>query len=199
LATLTAISKPKPEEVEETKELKKSIAELKKILPDLTTKLTDISTEHGTIRAEGIAIIAERKIIDDEIKDIINVDIPAIETALAQSEKDIEMLKDNIKENEIIENETAKENKKMMKEYEDTFNIAVFRAPIYFINLWLISYRHRYCTYLYYSSSDFLLAPLTATLSRGEMQMMFSFFGSVEKILFTRSESKTPLPVPTTT
>ncbi len=28
--------------------------------------------------------------------------------------------------------------------------MAVFRAPIYFINLWLISYRHRYCTYLYY-------------------------------------------------
>ncbi len=28
--------------------------------------------------------------------------------------------------------------------------VAAFRAPIYFINLWLISYRHRYCTYLYY-------------------------------------------------
>jgi hypothetical protein len=28
--------------------------------------------------------------------------------------------------------------------------VAAFRAPIYFINLWLISDRHRYCTYLYY-------------------------------------------------
>ena len=28
--------------------------------------------------------------------------------------------------------------------------MAAFRAPIYLINLWLISYRHRYCTYLYY-------------------------------------------------
>jgi hypothetical protein len=33
--------------------------------------------------------------------------------------------------------------------------VAAFRAPIYFINLWLISYRHRYCTYLYYFVSGF--------------------------------------------
>jgi hypothetical protein len=31
--------------------------------------------------------------------------------------------------------------------------VAAFRAPFYFINLWLISDRHRYCTYLYYSGS----------------------------------------------
>jgi hypothetical protein len=35
--------------------------------------------------------------------------------------------------------------------YEVKYRVAAFRAPIYFINLWLISYRHRYCTYLYYS------------------------------------------------
>jgi len=29
--------------------------------------------------------------------------------------------------------------------------VAAFRAPFYFINLWLIPDRHRYWTYLYYS------------------------------------------------
>jgi hypothetical protein len=39
--------------------------------------------------------------------------------------------------------------------------VAAFRAPFYFINLWLISDRHRYCTYLYYSRA----LPLTLSLS----------------------------------
>jgi len=30
--------------------------------------------------------------------------------------------------------------------------VAAFRAPFYFINLWLISDRQRNCTYLYYFS-----------------------------------------------
>jgi hypothetical protein len=34
--------------------------------------------------------------------------------------------------------------------YEVKKRVAAFRAPTYFINLWLISDRHRYCTYLYY-------------------------------------------------
>ncbi len=35
--------------------------------------------------------------------------------------------------------------------YEVKERVALVRVPFYFINLWLISYRHRYCTYLYYS------------------------------------------------
>jgi hypothetical protein len=58
-----------------------------------------------------------------EVNNIQNVDIPPLETALEQSEKDIEMLKDNIKENEIIVRDQEKENKQKLKEYQDTFNI----------------------------------------------------------------------------
>ena len=32
--------------------------------------------------------------------------------------------------------------------------MALVRVPFYFINVWLITYRHRYCTYLYYSLSN---------------------------------------------
>ncbi len=43
--------------------------------------------------------------------------------------------------------------------------MAHVRAPFYFINLWLITYRHRYCTYLYYySPPDHLLPFLLLTL-----------------------------------
>jgi putative cell wall-binding protein len=89
----------------------------------LDKQLTDISTEHGTIRKEGLTVVAERKKLDADIVTIKTVDIPALETALAQSEKDIEMLKDIIKENEIIVRDTEKENKQKIKEYQDTFNI----------------------------------------------------------------------------
>ena len=34
--------------------------------------------------------------------------------------------------------------------YEAKLRVALVRVPCYFINLWLISYRHRCCTYLYY-------------------------------------------------
>jgi predicted nucleic acid-binding Zn-ribbon protein len=123
LATLTGNSKPKPEELEEIKELNKEIPEIKTKIAELDKQLTDISTEHGTIRKEGLTVVAERKKLDADIVTIKTVDIPALETALAQSEKDIEMLKDNIKENEIIVRDTEKENKQKIKEYQDTFNI----------------------------------------------------------------------------
>jgi chromosome segregation ATPase len=67
LATLTGISKPKPEELEEMKELNKEIPELKTKIPELDKQLTDISTEHGTIRKAGLTLLAERKKLDADI------------------------------------------------------------------------------------------------------------------------------------
>jgi hypothetical protein len=34
--------------------------------------------------------------------------------------------------------------------YEVKERVALVRVPFYLINLWLITDRHRYCTYLYY-------------------------------------------------
>ena len=58
-----------------------------------------------------------------EIKQIQTVDVPLLETDLEQSGQDIITYQENVDENDIIENETARENKKIMKEYQDTFNI----------------------------------------------------------------------------
>jgi hypothetical protein len=123
LSTLTGISKPKPEELEEMKELNKEIPELKKVLLECDKQLTDIATEHKTIRKAGLALVAERKKLDADIVTIKTVDIPTLETALEQSKKLIETYQDNIKENEIIERDTEQENKQQLKAYQDTFNI----------------------------------------------------------------------------
>ena len=52
--------------------------------------------------------------------------------------------------------------------------MAAFRAPIYFINLWLISYRHRYCT-----SSDFGVS--TGLISQGYWEQSKWYFVNVER------------------
>ena len=123
LATLMAITKPTPEEKEEIKQLKDDITEAKKILTEIDTNLSDISTEHGTIRTEGATLVSERNVINGEIKDIINFDIPLLEKDLEKSKKLIETYQDNIKENEIIERDTERDNKQQIKAYQDTFNI----------------------------------------------------------------------------
>ena len=38
--------------------------------------------------------------------------------------------------------------------HEAKQRVALVRVPFYFINLWLITDRHCYCTYLYYSSIE---------------------------------------------
>jgi hypothetical protein len=124
LKTLSKITSPTPEEEEKIKDLKTmAIPELKKVLIECDDHLADVSTEHGTIRKEGLAILAERNVIDDEIKDIINFDIPLLEKDLEKSKKLIETYQENIKENEIIERDTERENKEKIKGYQDTFNI----------------------------------------------------------------------------
>ncbi len=50
--------------------------------------------------------------------------------------------------NDMYNNDVGKGVVYAYEAYEAKQRVAAFRAPIYFINLWLISYRHRYCTYL---------------------------------------------------
>jgi hypothetical protein len=123
LATLTGISKPKTEELEEINQLKTELPELKTNVTVLNKRLTDVSTEHGAIRTEILAIITDRKNIETEIKTIKTVDIPLLEQDLEKSKKLIETYQDNIKENEIIKRDTEQENKQQLKAYQDTFNI----------------------------------------------------------------------------
>jgi hypothetical protein len=52
--------------------------------------------------------------------------------------------------NDMYNNDVGKGVVYAYEAYEVKQRVAAFRAPIYFINLWLISDRHLYCTYLYY-------------------------------------------------
>lgn len=124
LNNLKKISKPTPEEKAEITELStNTIPELKKMLPELDKEIKDLSTEHGKVHTEGTTLVAARKAIEAEIKNIRTVDIPTLETDLELSKKLIETYQDNIKENEIIERDTERENKQQLKAYQDTFNI----------------------------------------------------------------------------
>jgi hypothetical protein len=87
LGILTGISKKTKEEMEEMNELRTKLPELQKHLVVLNTKLQDIAAHHGTIFAEGKTLVAQKKVIDDEIKDMITVDIPKLETDLETSKK----------------------------------------------------------------------------------------------------------------
>ena len=54
--------------------------------------------------------------------------------------------------------------------------------PFYFINLWLTSYRHRYCTYLYYSSrtlSRFVCCLAFLSVSAGVLSVSSPFLYSL--------------------
>jgi hypothetical protein len=124
LATLSKISTPKPEEVEEIAQLNKAIPEIQARIVEFVKKQTDLEAIYLPMETTEIPQLeADIKKLLTEIKTIQTVDIPALETALEQSEKDIITYQENVDENNIIENETAKENKKIMKEYQDTFNI----------------------------------------------------------------------------
>jgi hypothetical protein len=107
LQNLRNKKKERKDKIREGKEKEKQVTEL-----DPKTDKAQIAT-----LTKDIATLLT------EVKNIQNVDIPPLETALEQSEKDIEMLKDNIKENEIIVRDQEKENKQKLKEYQDTFNI----------------------------------------------------------------------------
>jgi chromosome segregation ATPase len=124
LGTLTKITKPKPEDLEEINELNKEIPELQTRIAEFIKNQTDLeavylpmeTTEIPALETDILTLIAE-------IKQIQTVDIPALEIALEQSGKDIITYQENIDDNEIIQNKTNKENKKLLKEYQDTFNI----------------------------------------------------------------------------
>jgi hypothetical protein len=107
LQNLRNKKKERKDKIREGKEKEKQVTEL-----DPKTDKAQIAT----LKKDIATLLTE-------VKNIQNVDIPPLETALEQSEKDIEMLKDNIKENEIIVRDQEKENKQKLKEYQDTFNI----------------------------------------------------------------------------
>jgi hypothetical protein len=110
LEAITQLSKEIPEIQVRIAEFVKKQTDLEAIyLPMETTEIPNLDTDIITLLTE--------------IKTILTVNIPALETALKQSGKDIKTYQENVEENEIIENETAKENKLKLKEYQDTFNI----------------------------------------------------------------------------
>jgi hypothetical protein len=124
LATLTSITKPKPKEVAEITQLNKKIPEIQARIVEFDTKQTDLETIYLPIEGFEIPnLVTDIATLLTEIKTIQTVDIPALETALTQSEKDIITYQDNIKKNEIIERDTEQENKQQLKAYQDTFNI----------------------------------------------------------------------------
>jgi hypothetical protein len=124
LATLSKLTKPKPKEVAEITQLNKKIPEIQARIVEFDTRQTDLETIYLPIEGFEIPnLVTDIKTLLTEIKTIQTVDIPALETALAQSEKDIITYQDNIKKNEIIVRDTEQENKQQLKAYQDTFNI----------------------------------------------------------------------------
>jgi hypothetical protein len=124
LATLSKLTKPKPKEVAEITQLNKKIPEIQARIVEFDTKQTDLETIYLPIEGFEIPnLVTDIATLLTEIKTIQTVDIPALETALTQSEKDIITYQDNIKKNEIIKRDTEQENKQQLKAYQDTFNI----------------------------------------------------------------------------
>jgi hypothetical protein len=124
LATLSKLTKPKPKEVAEITQLNKKIPEIQARIVEFDTRQTDLETIYLPIEGFEIPnLVTDIATLLTEIKTIQTVDIPALETALAQSEKDIITYQDNIKKNEIIVRDTEQENKQQLKAYQDTFNI----------------------------------------------------------------------------
>ena len=97
LSILTGLSKKTTEEMEEMNELTTKLPELKNHLVVLTKQINDMAAEHGKIFAEGKTVVAEKTVIDDEIKDMINFDVPLLEKKFDASKKKIETYQDNIK------------------------------------------------------------------------------------------------------
>ena len=111
LVTLTGITSPTAKEKKKMKDLNFTIPKLEARVKALPTLITNAITESKKIGKEEKVLAADLKTLMADITNIETVDIPALEIALEQSEKDIKTYKDNIEQNEIIENETAKEKK----------------------------------------------------------------------------------------
>jgi hypothetical protein len=113
LATLSKISTPKPEEVEEITQLNKEIPEIQKRIAEFVKTQTDLEAKYLPMETTEIPnLVTDIKTLLTEIKTIQTVDIPALETALEQSEKDIITYQENVDENNIIENEQLRKIKK---------------------------------------------------------------------------------------
>ena len=126
LAVLTGISTPKKsaKDTDEENELMKIIPEIQARIVEFAKTQTGLESIYIPMESTEIPQLATDILtLNAEIKTIQTVDIPPLEAALEQSGKDIITYQENVDENDIIENETASENKKKMKEYQDTFNI----------------------------------------------------------------------------
>ena len=123
LATLTAITKPNAKEKKKMKDLNFTIPKLEARVKALPALIAAAVAESKQFEKDEKAIEADLKTLLADIKTIKTVDIPGLEKALEASKKLIETYQDNIKENEIIERDTERENKEKLKAYQDTFNI----------------------------------------------------------------------------
>jgi hypothetical protein len=126
LALLSGISTPKKsaKDKDEQSELIKLIPEIQARIVEFVKKQTDLEAIYLPMETTEIPnLVTDINTLLTEIKTIQTVNIPPLETALEQSEKDIKTYQENVEENDIIENETPRKNKKIMKEYQDTFNI----------------------------------------------------------------------------
>jgi hypothetical protein len=105
------------------KDLNFTIPKLEARVKALPALITNAITESKKIGKEEKVLAADLKTLMADINNIATVDIPTLETRLEQSKKLIETYQENIKENEIIERDTERENKQELKAYQDTFNI----------------------------------------------------------------------------
>jgi hypothetical protein len=70
--------------------------------------------------------------------------------------------------------------------------VAAFRAPFYFINLWLISDRQRNCTYLYYSIPDLDGGREVGCWGGSDMTAPFGVAGLGERCHLASTSSRSP-------
>jgi hypothetical protein len=123
LTDLQTITSPTVREQSKIRRLLVTIPKLEARVLALPTLITNVITEYQKFGKEEKVLAAEIKTLDAEIKNIETVEIPSLEKDLEKSEKLIETYQDNIKENEIIERDTERDNKQQIKAYQDTFNI----------------------------------------------------------------------------
>jgi hypothetical protein len=123
LKDLQAITSPTVREQSKIRRLLVTIPKLETRLKELTTLIGNAATEFTQFEKEEKDIETEIKVLEKEIKSIPITDIRLLEKKLTKSEKLIETYQENIKENEIIERDTERENKEKLKAYQDTFNI----------------------------------------------------------------------------
>ena len=120
LTDLQAITSPTVREQSKIRRLLVTIPKLETRLKELPLLIKSAAVEYKKFEREEKSLEAEIKVLEKEIKSIPITDIRLLEKKLTKSEKLIETYQENIKENEIIERDTERENKQQIKAYQDT-------------------------------------------------------------------------------